>query len=397
MGETDPRCPHTLTLIPCNTAFGSNAEGMRHVDSICQADHERLLPEGPHGGILVLMPEQRYEPVRPLRILFVSPGATVGAHLVFVRREANALASAGHVVEVFRFDNASYLPWRILFQVLRLKRTIRDFRPDVLHAQFGKFNAMVAALAKGRLPLVITFRGTDINRNLKYGWLRCAIGFGASQLAAWFADALVCVSGEIESKIWVRHRRPCIVAPTGVELRTFVPMDRDEARRQLGFGARERIVLFNAGRNPAVKDPELAAAAVEVAKKIVGGIRAVVLDGTTEPEDMPTYMNAADCLLVTSRTEGSPTVVQEAMACNLPVISVDVGDVRERIGRVAGCTVVERDPAALGVVLARVLHTQQRSNGRIHVEELGVDKVVAQLGRFYGRLLRDIMPARRLP
>jgi glycosyltransferase involved in cell wall biosynthesis len=307
------------------------------------------------------MSEDPTRPPAPFRILFVSPGVLAGAHLVFVRREAEALRAAGHQVDVFHFHNDSYLPWRVAGEVRKLRGEIRRARPDLVHAQFGKFNALVAALAAGNTPLVITFRGTDINRNTRYTWLRSAIGLAASQLAAFAAQGLICVSREIRSKVWARRRRPSIVVPTGVNLRTFVPLDRRIARERLGFGPDEKIILFNAGKNPAVKDPELASAAVAEAGRRVENLRFVVLDGTAAPEEVPVYMNAADCLLVTSRTEGSPTVVQEAMACNLPVVSVDVGDVRERLAGVAHCAVLPgRDAAALGEALAAVLREPLR-------------------------------------
>jgi glycosyltransferase involved in cell wall biosynthesis len=114
----------------------------------------------------------------------------------------------------------------------------------------------------------------------------------------------------------------------------------------------------------------------------------VVLDGTAQPEEIPVYMNAADCLLVTSRTEGSPTVVQEAMACNLPVVSVDVGDVRERLAGVAHCAVLPgRDAAALGEALAAVLREPRRSDGRTYAAALSVETIAARLTEFYGTLL----------
>jgi len=330
----------------------------------------------------------------PLRILFVSPGVLEGSHLVFVRREAEALRAAGHEVDVFGFDNDSYRPWRLAAQVLKLRQAIRRARPDVVHAQFGKFNALVSALAlffsyeKPNPPLVITFRGTDINRNTRYSWLRSALGLAASQLAAFAARGIVCVSGEIRSKVLAHRTRACIVVPTGVDLRTFVPLERDAARRRLGLGADEKIILFNAGRNPAVKDPELAAAAVAEAEKHVGGVKFLVVEGNVRPEDMPLYMNAADCLLVTSRTEGSPTVVQEAMACNLPVVSVDVGDVRERLAGVKNCAVLpRRDPAALGLAVATLLRNPGRSDGRHHAAALSVEAIAARLADFYATLL----------
>ena len=328
----------------------------------------------------------------PLRVLFVSPGVLAGAHLVFVRREADALRAAGHEVEVFGFDNSRYAPAHLARQVTLLRDAIRRARPDILHAQFGKFNALICSVAvllsDEKPPLVITFRGTDINRNTRYSALRSALGIAASQAAAFAARALVCVSREIRDKVWAAALRPALVVPTGVDLRTFVPMARERARARLGWRAEERVVLFNAGRNPAVKDPELAAAAVAQAKTQLDGIRFVVLDGTAAPEEIPLYMNAADCLLVTSRTEGSPTVVQEAMACNLPVVSVDVGDVRERLLGVRHCAVVRRDPAALGLALATLPRQPRRSDGRAHAEALSVDAIAARLVELYGALLR---------
>jgi glycosyltransferase involved in cell wall biosynthesis len=326
---------------------------------------------------------------KKLRVLFVVPGVLVGAHLVFVRREAEALRALGHEVEVFGFDNRSYRPWHYARQVLALRAAVRRAAPDLVHAQFGKFNALAAACAGGA-PLVITFRGTDINRNTRYSSLRALVGVEASQLAARAACGIVCVSREILSKVRAARARAAIVLPTGVDLVTFVPGERMAARRALGFGAHERIVLFNAGKNPAVKDPELAAAAVEEARRRVGEVRFVVLDGTARPDDIPLYMNAADVLLVTSKTEGSPTVVQEAMACNLPVVSVDVGDVRERLQGVAACTVVEgRDAAALGAALAALLHAPRRSDGRIHAAELDVRTIARRLVEFYRSILQE--------
>jgi glycosyltransferase involved in cell wall biosynthesis len=99
-------------------------------------------------------------------------------------------------------------------------------------------------------------------------------------------------------------------------------------------------------------------------------------------------MNAADCLLVTSKTGGSPAAVQEAMACNLPVVSVDVGDVRERLEGVSECAVVERCPIALGMAMADILRAPRRSDGRKHAAELGLDVLASRLAAFYAEILQ---------
>jgi glycosyltransferase involved in cell wall biosynthesis len=169
---------------------------------------------------------------------------------------------------------------------------------------------------------------------------------------AFCARSSVCESREIESN---------------VDLKIFVPCERAAARRHLGLGEHERIVLFNPGRDPALEDPQLAAAAVAEAREYFSDVRSVVLEPAAPAEEIAVYMNAADVLLVTSKTEGSGAVVHEAMACNLPVVSVDVGDVRERLEGVAHCAVMSRDPVALGAALAEVLRAPQRSDGRVHV------------------------------
>ena len=58
-------------------------------------------------------------------------------------------------------------------------------------------------------------------------------------------------------------------------------------------------------------------------------------------------MNAADVLLLTSDAEGSPMVVKEAMACNVPVVSTAVGDVADVIGGTEGCYITQPGPGAM--------------------------------------------------
>jgi glycosyltransferase involved in cell wall biosynthesis len=97
------------------------------------------------------------------------------------------------------------------------------------------------------------------------------------------------------------------------------------------------------------------------------------------PHDrMPYLMNAADALIFTSLQEGSPNAVKEALACNLPVVSVPVGDVAERLRGVSNCELVqEDDPDALATALERVLQRGGRSDGRTAVANLD-ERVIAQ-------------------
>ena len=79
-------------------------------------------------------------------------------------------------------------------------------------------------------------------------------------------------------------------------------------------------------------------------------------------------MNAADALVLASHSEGSPNAIKEAMAVNLPVITVDVGDAVDVIGATEGCYVVPRDARSdrrknFGSVPPRISHARARIDG----------------------------------
>ena len=146
-------------------------------------------------------------------------------------------------------------------------------------------------------------------------------------------------------------------------------MDRDDAKRLLGFLPEKRHILFAANPLVPVKRHWLARAAAQRIQDEFGA-ELVELYGVSHKR-VPAYMNACDVLLLTSEHEGSPTVVKEALACGLPIVAVDVGDVRERIGGVEGCVVCSDDsPTTIADGLAHVLRQNRRVEGRGEVGDL---------------------------
>jgi glycosyltransferase involved in cell wall biosynthesis len=130
-----------------------------------------------------------------------------------------------------------------------------------------------------------------------------------------------------------------------------------------------RLILFPAAPDHPVKRFGLAQEAVA---GLDGRFAAEMVGCGGVPYNlMPTYMNACDVLLLTSLHEGSPNAVKEALACNLPVVSVDVGDVRERVDSVEGSVVCEDDrPDTIATALAEVLSRSGRVDSRSAVSHL---------------------------
>ena len=316
-----------------------------------------------------------------LRVLFVIPGDGQGSSMIFARRQADSLRAEGVDVGTF-FLRSRTSPWILGRELVRFRSELRNRRPHVIHAHFGTVTAMFSALAGVGRPLVITYRGSDLNKLPAAFGLRAGLGRLFSQIAALRAARIVCVSFQLRERLWWRRRLVSVLA-SGVDPQLFRPEPRDAARRRLGWSLAERVVLFNAGRDPRIKRQDLAEKAVAVAARFVKEVRCETMDGVVPPDRVPALMNAADCLLLTSDSEGSPTVIQEALACDLPIVSVNAGDVCERLRGVRHTRVVERDPEKLGRALAEIVRVPQRSDGHRRVWEFSAPRIASELRRIY--------------
>lgn len=288
----------------------------------------------------------------------------------FARRQAQAFRRdhGAHVVVFHLGSRTSIL--KLMRDRGRFKRMLRHERPDVVHCHYGSVSALFTVLSSA-VPVVVNFHGSDLNRTPQDGFLRDLLGRIFSQLAAFFSAGIICVSEPLRRRLWWRQEE-AVVLPLGVDASHFKPMDRAQCRTQLGWALDERVVLFNAN-NPAVKRLDIAEATMEDLRSRGLKVRLEVLRGGVDPDRMPVIMNASDALLLCSDHEGSPTMVKEAMACGLPVVSCDVGDVRERTRGVAPGAITEQDPKALADALAAVLAAGARTNGRELLERNGVD------------------------
>jgi glycosyltransferase involved in cell wall biosynthesis len=323
------------------------------------------------------------------RVLFVIPGCDQGSSMIFVRRQAHSLAAEGMEADLFYLGSRTS-PRHLAAEFHRFRAELARLRPAIVHAHFGTVTALFAAVASGFLPLVITYRGSDLNPPpSSYRWrarMRANCGRLFSQLAALRAQEIICVSRQLRSHLWWR-RGVVTILPSGVDPEVFRPQPRALARRRVGWSDSDPVILFNAGHDSLLKGLDLANAAVERARCAVPGLRLEILDGNVPPALLPDLMNAADCLLLTSASEGSPTVVQEALASNLPIVSVAVGDIEERLAGVRDSTVASRDAAVLAHAIRNMVQPARRSNGSLKVPEFSSRHIAQQLKEIYMHLV----------
>jgi glycosyltransferase involved in cell wall biosynthesis len=239
-------------------------------------------------------------------------------------------------------------------------------------------------------PTIVSFCGSDLLGELLSGTLRKLIaGYGvmASHRAARRACGIVVKSKNLQDALPQDVDRSKVrIIPNGINLGRFRPLNRDECRQRLGWSGHRFHILFPTNAGDPRKRFDLASAAVEATEH--AGLQAEIhqLRGVPHTE-VPLWLNASDVVLLTSLHEGSPNVLKEALACNIPVVSVDVGDVRERIEGIEGCYLAAPEPGDLAAKLQMVHAGSHRVVSRMKMQALSLRRVALQLKEFYSAVL----------
>lgn len=310
----------------------------------------------------------------------------------FMRSQIDAMQQEGYQTDVAVLTNNSS-PKAVIQNIREWKNKIKTMGNCIVHAQYGSVTALTAALSKGRNPLVISFCGDDILGTKQTGWrwaIRSKLMVCISHLSALYADALIAKSRNIYNKLWPVAQKKCTIIPNGVNVHTFSPMDYATARKKFGWNEKDFVVLFNpsSGNNTYVKNKPLADAAFTLLKEQVPQAHLSLIENKTYSE-INCMMHGADALLVTSLHEGSPNIVKEAMACNLPVVTVNCGDVKERLHGVKNCYVTTTYSATeLATALVHIYHQGERSDGReqLLVQQIDHVAVIQKIKNIYTRL-----------
>ena len=324
------------------------------------------------------LPEEAARLAEPLRILVATnmyPNPASPFLGIFVQQQVESLRAKGADVDVL-FFNGPANKLNYLWGVPRFWAQLLRQKYHVIHAHYV-YSGMIGRL-QPRIPLVVTIHSGEVLQGRLEPWL--------TRRLVPRTDAVIAVSPEVQAAIGrsCRHVIPC-----GVDTTLFHPRPKDLCRAELGLPKDQRIVLFAAAPRPE-KRLDLAEAAMRLLQDRLPDARLLVVSGET-PDRVPLYMGAADVLLLTSDKEGSPQVVKEAMACNLPIVSVPVGDVREVLADVAGCYLSDRDPADIADKLMAVLKDPRPADGRARVEDsLSLPAIAERVLGVY----RDVLGAR---
>lgn len=315
-----------------------------------------------------------------MRVLIITteyPKETYQMAVPFIVRDVELLRAAGLSVDVFAFEGHKRINnyAKAWFNVHKL---LKNNNYDLVHAQFGQ--SAVAALFPKTVPLIVTFRGSDVegifDSSGRYTFQGQILQL-LSKLVALLSNECICVSDRLARKL---PKRKYHIIPSGVNLNLFKPLPKDQAKDCLGFDQDKHYILFGGNPKQPVKRLHLAQQAMDIVKEDISNVE-LILPVNIPHNNMPIYMSACDLLLLTSVHEGSPNIVKESLACNLPIVSTDVGDVRDKFGSISSVKVCKTDkPLEIADAVISFLLRDDRIDSRPHImkfeEHLMTQKII---------------------
>ncbi|NMB55053.1 MAG: glycosyltransferase family 4 protein [Leptolinea sp.] len=311
--------------------------------------------------------------------------------ITHANKEDNEISDPGIMDQIVELQKmgATVDTWKVNIgqKCSYLKTGIRTFllnfqkkRYDVVHA-FYSLNGM---LARGQFlsPLVVTLMGTDLlskEHFYQQGGRDTLIG----KIIIKVADEIIVQSEEM-ARVVPPSEKVAHIIPMGINTDIFTLIPKDEARRRLNLPPDQKLILFP--WHPARKEKQFPLLEKAVARLSPSyNARIMAIYGRPRQE-LADYMNACDVLVLASDYEGSPVAVREALACNLPVVSVPAGDVPSLLAKIEGCYLCNRDAEDMAEKITRVLEKGERVNSRPLIIPLNTVTSAAEVFKIYQSL-----------
>jgi teichuronic acid biosynthesis glycosyltransferase TuaC len=332
------------------------------------------------------MPGEMQSGKKKYRVLMVTgiyPSERKPHSGTFIKPIVDALRADGHEVEVI-CPGPMPMPLRYISAAsLVFFKTLRG-RYDIVHGHYGLW--CLAARLQWKAAVVSAFLGDDLLGTITAEGTYSKKSMLVVAISRWLCRVADAATVKSEQMKQVAGIDDVVVIADGIDFDLFHPIPRGEARTALGWNPDRYYVLFSNNPQIPVKNFALAQAAMQHLADRGISAELVVANGLPQTKVVE-YMNASNALILPSLAEGTPNVVKEAMACNVPVVATDVGDVAQVIGRTEGCTVCPQDADALATALEKAFRHSEPTTGRADIAHLKSSAILPHILALYDQAI----------
>lgn len=306
----------------------------------------------------------------------------------FIKAQTDSLEKAGIKVELLNLKGYES-QFNYILGTGKIKEIVRRNNIDLIHAHYV-YCGLSVLLARTRKPVVLSLMGSDLlgstNKKGKVT-LRGKADRILSKFAAKHADKVIVKTQQMKSALPFNNKVEVI--PNGVNFDVFKPKDKNDCRKELGLDDETFYAIFLADPANNEKNHPLAEASINSFKEKYNIVKASLLViKNVSHNEIVKYLNACDVLLFTSFLEGSPNAIKEAMACNTPIVSTDVGDVKEIISGTKNCFIVPYEADKAAEKLKEVYDNRARTNGRERINHLREEVISEKIIKIYKEIVK---------
>ncbi len=301
-----------------------------------------------------------------MNILFVCSGnSKVFTISPFIKSQGDSLIKKGIVVDYYLIKGKGLRGY--ITNILPLRKKIKHNKYDIIHAHYS-FAAALTLLTFTNIPIVASYMGSDV-----YGSFNSK---GKVKLSSYWSIILslaiqpllsyiICKSPNIRR--YVFNKKTSLI-PNGVDTSIF--RDIELKKNKADISNRNKTILFLGDKKSVRKNYKLL---VDAVKLINDWDCEIIAPYPVRHSELSKFYSEADVLALPSIEEGSPNVIKEAMACNCPIVSTDVGDVKWLLGDLEGHYLSSFDAVDFSKKIKQAFIFGKRTCGRKRIYELGLD------------------------
>ena len=306
-----------------------------------------------------------------MKILVVTSYNT-GHITPFVAEQVESLRKRSIDIDYYKIIGKGALGYLKNYRKLKAKIEANNY--DLVHAHYG-LSGLLANMQR-KIPVITTYHGSDIHckRNR-------LLSFLCSRLSVF---NILTNKDQIDL---LKLNNNYSVIPCGINCELFRPLPKAECRKKMGYQENDKLILFSSSFDRKIKNYPLAKKAIELVL-VSDNVQLIELKGYTK-EEVSLLVNASELVLITSFNETGPLIAKEALACNTPVVSTDVGDVKELIQDLDRCYITTYEPDDVARKIEWVLKSNKKCAGRKRVEKCDLQNVAKQINGVYQKYIKN--------